>query len=170
MDCSTPNPSLSLGVCSDWCPLSQWYCLTISSSDAPSSSCPQSFPASGSLPVSWLFTSGGQSIGASVLVSVLPVNIQSWFPLGLTGLISLLSKGLSRVLQQHSLKASILWHSAFFMVQLSHLFMTNGKTITLTRRTFANKVMSLLFNMLSRFVIAFLPRSKCLWISWLQSP
>ena len=127
----------------------------------PLSSCLQSFPASGSFPVSWLFASGGQSIGASVLASILPMNIQDWFPLGLTGLISLLSKGLSRVFSSTSLKASILWRSAFFMVQLSHLYMTNGKTIALTRRTFVNKVMSLLFNMLSRFVIAFLPRSKC---------
>ena len=70
----------------------------------------------------------------------------------------------------HSSKASILWGSAFFMVQLSHPYMTTGKTIALTRRTFGGKVMSLLFNMLSRLVIAFLPRSKCLLISWLQSP
>ena len=77
---------------------------------------------------------------------------------------------LKSLLQHHSLKASILWHSALFMVQLSHPYMTTGKTIALTRWTFVSKVMSLLFNMLSRFVIAFLPRSKCLWISWLQSP
>ena len=74
------------------------------------------------------------------------------------------------LLQHHSSKASILWHSAYFMVQLSHPCMTNGKTIALTRWTFVNKVISLLFNMLSRFVIAFLPKSKCLLISWLQSP
>ena len=72
--------------------------------------------------------------------------------------------------QHHSSKELILWHSAFFMVQLSHLYMTTGKTIVLTRWTFVGKVMSLLFNMLSRLVIAFLPRSKCLLISWLQSP
>ena len=72
--------------------------------------------------------------------------------------------------QHHSSKASILWHSAFFIVQLSHPYMTTGKTIALTRQTFVCNVMSLLFNMLSRFVIAFLPRSKCLLISWLQSP
>ena len=77
---------------------------------------------------------------------------------------------LKSLLQQHSSKASILLHSDFFMVQLSHLYMTTGKTIVLTRRTFVGKVMSLLFNMLSRLVIAFLPRSKCLFISWLQSP
>ena len=85
--------------------------------------------------------------------------------------ISLLSKGLSRVLElyHHSSKASILWHSAFFIVQLSHPYMTTGKTIVLTRWNFVGKIMSLLFNMLSRLVIAFLSRSKLL-ISWLQSP
>ena len=77
---------------------------------------------------------------------------------------------LKSLLQHLSSKASILWHSAFFIVQLSHPYMTNGKTIALTRRTFVGKVMSLLFNMLSRLVITFLPRSKCLLISWLQSP
>ena len=86
-----PCPSLSLGVCSNSCPLSWWCHPTISSSVVPSSPCPQSFPASGSLPVSRLFTSGGRSIGTSASVSVLPVNIQDWFPLWLTGLI-LLSK------------------------------------------------------------------------------
>ena len=77
---------------------------------------------------------------------------------------------LKSVLQHHSSKASILWHSIFFMVQFSHLYMTGGKTIALTRWTFVGKVMSLLLNMLSRLVITFLPRSKCLLISWLQSP
>ena len=77
---------------------------------------------------------------------------------------------LKSLLQHHSSKASILWHLAFLMVQLSHPYMTTGKTIALTRQTFVGKVMSLLFNMLSRLVIAFLPRSKCLFISWLQSP
>ena len=77
---------------------------------------------------------------------------------------------LKSLLQHHSSKASILWCSAFFMVQLLHPYMTIGKTIALTRQTFVDKVMSLLFNMLSRLVIAFLPRSKCLFISWLQSP
>ena len=77
---------------------------------------------------------------------------------------------LKSLLQHHSLKASILWCSAFFIVQLSHPYMTTGKTIALTRRTFVGKVMSLLFNMLCRLVITFLPRSKRLLISWLQSP
>ena len=91
------HPSQSPRVCSNSCPLSQWYHPTISSSIFPFSSCPQSFPASGSSPMSQLFTSGGQSIRASASASVLPMNIQGWFPLGLTGLISLQSKGLSRV-------------------------------------------------------------------------
>ena len=77
---------------------------------------------------------------------------------------------LKSLLQHHSSKASILWHSAFFIIQLSHPYTTTGKTIALTRRTFAGKVMSLLLNMLSRLVITFLPRSKCILISWLQSP
>ena len=91
------------------------------------------------------------------------MNIQDWFPLGLTDLISLLSKGLSRVFK--SSEASILQCSAFFMVQLSHPYLTAGKTIALTKWTFVGKVMSLLFNMLSRFVIAFLPRSNHVLIS-----
>ena len=77
---------------------------------------------------------------------------------------------LKSLLQHHNSKASILRHSAFFIVQLSHSYMTTGKTIALTRQTFVGKVISLPFNMLSRLVITFLPRSKCLWISWLQSP
>ena len=76
---------------------------------------------------------------------------------------------LNSLLQYHSSKASILWHSAFFIVQLSHPYMTTGKTIALTRWTFVGKVISLLFNMLSRLVVTFLPRSNCLLISWLQS-
>ena len=114
------------------------------------------------------FTSGDQSIAVwiSASASVLPMNIQDWFPLGLTGLISLQSKGLFKsLLQHHSSKAPILQHLAFFMVQLSHPYMTTGKTIALTRQTFVGKVISLLFNTLSRFVIAFLPRSKHLFIS-----
>ena len=77
---------------------------------------------------------------------------------------------LKSLLQHHSSKPSVLWCSAFFIVQLSHPYITTGKTIALTRQTFVGKVMSLLFDMLSRLVIAFLPRSKCLLISWLQSP
>ena len=163
-----PYPSPTPEACSDSCPSSQWCHPTISFSVIPISSCLQSFPESGSFPVSQLFTSDGQSIGVSASASVLPMNIQDWFPLGWTGWISLLSKGLSRV--HHSSKASILQCSAFFMVQLSYLYMSTGKTIALTRQAFVSKVMSLLFNMMSRFIIAFLPWSKHLLISWLQSP
>ena len=92
-----PCLSPSARVCLNSCPLSQWCHPTISSSFVPFSSWLQPFPAAGSLPVSQLFTSGGQNIGASASESVLPMNTQDWFPLGLTGLISLLSKGLSRV-------------------------------------------------------------------------
>ena len=113
-----PCPSLSPGVCSDLGPLSQWCHPTISSSVTLFASCLQSFPESGSILMSQLFASGGQSIGASASVSVLPMNIQGWFPLGLTGWIYLQSKGFSKtLLQHHSLKASILRCSAFFMVQ-----------------------------------------------------
>ena len=111
-----------------------------------------------------------QVVNASTSASVLPMNMQDLFHLGWTGWISLLSKGLSRLLQHHSSKASILWCSAFFIAQLSHPNMTTGKTIALTRWTFVSKVMPLHFNMLSRLVITFLPRSKHLLISWLQSP
>ena len=104
------------------------------------------------------------------LASFLPKNSQDWYPLEWTGWISLQSKGLSRVFQHHSSKASILQLSAFFTVQLSHPYMTIGKNIALIRWTFVGKVMSLLLNVLSRLVINFLPRSKCLLISWLQSP
>ena len=158
----SPTP----GVYPNSCPLSWWYHPIISSSVIPFSSHLQSFSASGSFQMSQLFTSGGQSFGVSALVSVLPMNIQDWFPLGWTGWISLQSKRLSRVFSNHhSSKASILWRSAFFTVQLSHPYVTIGKTIALTRWTFVGKVMSLLFNMLSRLVITFLPRSKRLLIS-----
>ena len=140
---------------------------TISSFVIPFSSHLQSFPASESFPVSQFFASGGQCIGTSA--SVLLMNIQDWFPLGLTGDL-LAVQGTLSSLQHHSSKASILWGSAFFVVQLSHPYMTTGKTKALTRWTFVGKVMSLLLNMLSRLVIAFLPRSKRLLISWLKSP
>ena len=135
----------------------------ISSSVVPFSSCPQSLPASGSFPVSQLFAWGGQSIGVSASASVLPVNTQDWSPLGWTGWISLQSKGLLRVFSNTTVQKH-----QFFGAQL--LYMTTGKTIALTRRTFVGKVMSLLFNMPSRLVITFLPSSKYLLISWLQSP
>ena len=109
-------------------------------------------------------------------VSVLPMNIQECLPLGLFSFkidwfdLLAVQGSLKSLLQHHSSKASIHWFSAFFIVQLSHPYMTTGKTIALTRWTFVGKVMSLLFNMLPRLVITFLPRIKCLLISWLQSP
>ena len=126
-----PCPLLSPRVWSNSCPLSQWCYLTISSSTALFSSCPQSFPVSRSFPMSWLFTSGGQSIGASASASasVLPMNISfriDWFDLlAVQGTL----KGL---LQHHSLKTSVLQCSIFFMVQLSCPYMTTGKTVAFT--------------------------------------
>ena len=95
------------------------------------------------------------------------MNIHGWFPVGLTGFDLAVQGALMNVLQHHISNTSILLCSAFFMVQLSHPYMTTGKTIALTIQTFVSKVISLLFNTLSRFVIAFLPRSKHLLISWL---
>ena len=164
LPCSSPYP----GICSDSCSSSRWCHPTISSSVVPFSSCPQSFPASGSFPVSWLFASGDQSIGASASASVLPMNNQGWFPLELTGWISLRSKGLSRV-----------FFSTTTWKHRSALSLLYGPTLTFIHEywknhsfaiwTFVGKVMPLLFNMLSRFVILFFPRSKRLLISWLQS-
>ena len=145
-----PCPSPPPRAYSHSCPLTLWCHPTISFSDAPFSSCPQSFPAWGSFPMSQLFTWVGQSTGASASASVLPINIQGSFSLGLTGMI-LQSKGLSRVFKHHSLKASVFQCSAFFMVQLLPLYMTTGKTIALTTWNFLGKVMSLLFNMLLGF-------------------
>ena len=164
--CPLPTPR----VYSNSCPLSQWCHPNISSSVVLFSSCPQSNPASESFPMSQLFTWGGQSTRVSALASFLPKKSQGWSHSEWTGWISLQSKGLSSHLQHHTSKASILQRSAFFIVQLSHPHMTTGKTIALTRRTFVGKVMSLLLNMLSRLVITFLPRNKCLLISWVQSP
>ena len=119
----------------------------------------------------WLFASGDQSIGVSASVSVLPMNIQGVISFRIDWLDLLAVQGtLKSILQHYSSKASILQCSAFFAVQVSHPYMTTGKTIAWTRQTFFGKIMSLLFNMLSKFVIAFLPRSKLLSISWLQSP
>ena len=126
----------------------------------------QSFPASGSFQMSQLFTSGGQSIEVSTSASVLPMNIQDWFPLGWTGWISLQSKGLSRVFSNITVQKH-----QFFSIQLSsHPYMTAGKTISLTRLDFVGKVMTLLFNMSSRLVITVFPWSMHLLISWLHSP
>ena len=166
-----PCPSPTPGVHPDSHPSSQWCHPAISSSVVPFFSHPQSLPASESFPMSQLFAWGGQSIGVSALAPFLPKKSQGWSPSAWTWLDFLAAQGtLKSLLQHHSSKASILWHSAFFIVQLSHPYMTTGKTIALTRRTFVGKVISLLFHMLSRLVITFLPRSKRLLISWLQSP
>ena len=145
-------PSPTLGVYSNSCPSSQWCHPTISSSVVPFFSCLPSFPPSGSFQMSQLFTSGGRSTGASASASVLPVNIQGWLPSGLTGLISLLSNGPSRgfsntTVPKHQFFGAqpSLWSNSH-----SHPYMTTGKTIALTRRTFVGTVKSLLFNMLSR--------------------
>ena len=133
------------------CPLS-WWCHPTISSSVVLFSCPQSFPASGSIQLRQLFASCGQSIGVSASTSVLPINTQDWSPCS------------PRDSQESSptphFKGKILRCSAFFIVQLSHPYMTIGKITALTRWTFVSKVMSLLFNMLSRFVITFPPRSK----------
>ena len=118
MDCTTPDfpvhhqlPQLTPNSC----PLSRWCHPTISSSVVPFSSCPQSFPALGSFLMSQLFASGGQSIGTSASASVLPMNIQDWFPLGWTSLILPVQGTLKSLLQYHSSKVFILWYSAFFI-------------------------------------------------------
>ena len=137
----------------------------------PFSSCLQSFPASGSFLMSQLFAPGGHKYW-SFSFSITPSNEYSGlisFRMNWLDLLAVQGT-LKSLLQHHGSKSSILLHSAFFMVQLSHPYMATGKTKALTRWTFVSKVMSLLFNMWSKFVIAFLPRSKCLLISWLQSP
>ena len=118
--------SLFPRVCSNLCPLSLWCHPAISSSVAPFSSWTKFSPASGSFPMSQLFDSGNQSIGASVSASVPPMNIQGWFPLEMIGLISLYSKGLSRIFSVITVWKHQFF-GAFFMVQLSHLYMTTGK-------------------------------------------
>ena len=136
-------PTLSLGVSSNSCPSSRWCHPTISSSVIPFSSCPQSFPASGSFPMSQFFASGGQSIGASASASVLPMNIQGWFPLRLTGLISLQSKRLSRVLSNTTVQKHQFYGAQPSLWSNSHnLYMTTRKTIALTIQPFVRKVMS----------------------------
>ena len=121
--------------------------------------------------MSWFFPSGGQSIGISASSSVLPMNIQGLISFRMDWFDFLAAQGtLKSFLQHHSSKASILWCSAFYIVQLSNAYMTTGKNIALTTQTFVGKVMSLLLNMLSSLVITFLPRSKGLLILWLQSP
>ena len=161
-----PCPSLSPRVCSNSHPLSQWCHPTISSSVVPLSYSLKSFPASNesALRMQWpKYWNFSFNISPSNEHPGLIFFRMDWLEL-------LAVQGtLKSLLQHHSSKASILC-SAFFRVQLSHPYMTTGKTIALTRWTFVSKVMSLLFNMLSKFVITFLPRSKGLLISWLQSP
>ena len=159
-----PCPSPPPGTCLNSCPSIYWFHPTISSSVVPFFSCLQYWPASGSFPMSQFFASGGQSIGVSASASVLSSEY--------SGLISFRMDwlDLKSLLQHYSSTASILQFSAFFIVQFSHPYKTTGKTIALTRWTFVSKVMSLIFNMLSRLVITFLPRSKRLLISCLQSP
>ena len=156
-----------LPECISSCLLSQWCRPIISSSVTHFPSCLQSFPASRSFPMSQVFALGGQNIGPSASASVLPMNIQISFKIDWFDLLPVQGTLMS-LLQHHSWKASILWCSAFFMVQLSHLYITTGKTITLTVQTFVSKVTDyclsvsdfcLLFNMLSKFVIPFLSRS-----------
>ena len=162
-----PCPSPTPGAYSNSCPLIQWCHSTILSSVIPFSSCLQSFPASGSFKMSQFFASSGQSFGLSAPASVLPMDIQDWFPLEWTGWIALQCKGLSRVFSNTAVQKH-----QFFCAQLSisptltsiHDYWKNN---TLTRQIFVGKVMSLLFNVLSRLVITFLPSSKCILISWL---
>ena len=162
--CQAPYPSTSPRVCSNACPLSRWCHPTISSSVVPFSSCLQSFPASGSFLKSLLFTTGGQNIGASASASVIPMNIQGWFPLGLTVLVSLEfkdSQESSPIPQFKGINSSALSLPCGSPFTSIHDYWKNH---SLTVQTFVYKVMSLLFNMLSRFVIAFLSRNKCLLI------
>ena len=162
-------PSLSPGVWSNSCPLSQWCCPTISSSVTPFSSCPQSFLASRSflsesaLCIKWpKYWSFSFSISPSNEYSRLISFRIDWFDL-------LSVQGtLKRVLQYHSSKVPILWRLAFFMVQLSHPYMTTGKIIAFTIGTFVDNVMSLLFNMLSRFVMLLSSKEHSSLILWLQ--
>ena len=168
-----PCPSPTLRVYSDSCPLSQWCHPAISSSVIPFSACPQSpippiirvFSSESTLCMRWPnYWSFSFSISPSNEHPGLISFRMDWLDL-------LAVQGtLKSLLQHHSSEASILWCSAFFTIQLSHTYMTTGKSITLTKWTIIGKVMSLLFNMLSRLVITFLAKSKRLLMSWMQSP
>ena len=165
-----PCPSPTPRVHPNPRPLSRWCHPTISSSVVPFSSHLQSFPASGSFPMSQLFAWGGQSTGVSASASILPMNTWDWSPLRWTGWISLQSKGLSRVFSKTTVQ-SINSSALSFLYDPTHIpHTTTRNTIALTRQTFVGKVTSLLFNLLSRLVITFPPRSKHVLISWLQSP
>ena len=165
-----PCPSPTPRVHSDSRPSSQWCHPAISSSVVPFSSCPQSFPASvfsneSTLCMRWpkYWSFSFSIIPSKEIPGLISFRMDRMDLLAVQGT-------LKSLLQHHSSKASILQCSAFFTVQLSHPYMTTGKTIALTRRTFVGKIMSLLLNMLSRLVITFLPRGKHLLISWLKSP
>ena len=161
--------SLSFIISQGLLKLMSWWChLTISFSVVPFSSCLWSFPESGSFPMSQLFSPCGQSIGASASASVLPMNIQGWFPWRLTNLIRLQSKGLSRAFSNAAIQRHQFFSAQRPLCSNSHIH--TWLLEKLTRWTSVGKVMSPLFNILSRLVIAFLPRSKRLLISWLQSP
>ena len=159
--CPLPTP----GIYSNSCTLRWWYHPTISSFVIPFFSCLQSFPASGSFHMSQLFESGGQNIGVSASASVLPVNIQDWFPLGWTPCSPRDSQESSPAPQFKSICSLVL--SFLYCPTLTSIH-DYWKNHSLTRQTFVGKVMSLFFNILSRLVIAFLLRSKHLLISWLQ--
>ena len=157
LPCTSPSP----GLCLNLCPLSQCCHLTISSSAAPFYPCPQSFLAWRSFLMSWLFTSGCQNVGASTSASVLPMNIQGWFSLGSTGLISLLSKRLWRVFCRTTIQSISSLELSIFMVQFSHPHMTTGKTIALTTWIISlSAKWCLCFLLHSLGLSAFLPRSK----------
>ena len=160
-------PALSPGGYSNSYPLSWWCCPIISSSVTPFSFCLQSLSVLGSFTMSRIFASSGQRIGASASVLLMNSELIS-FRIDWLDLLTV-QWTLKGLLQHHNWKASILWCSAFFMVQLSHPYMTTGKNTALTIWTFVSKVNSLL-STVSRFVIVFLPRSKYLLISWLQLP
>ena len=163
-----PCPSPTPGVYSNSHPLSRHP--TTSSSVVPFSSSLQSFPASGSFQISQLLATGGRSIGVFSFSIIPSKEHPGLISFRMVWLDLLAVQGTFKSLQHHTSKASILQCSAFFIVQLSHPYMTTAKTIALTRWTFLGKVMSLLFNVLSRLVIVLLPRSKSLLISRLQSP
>ena len=136
LPCLLPSP----GICSNWCPLNWWYHPTISSSIVP---CLQSLPAAGSFTMSQLFISGGQSIRALASASVFPMNIQSWFPLGLTGLSSLQFKGLSKVFCNTTIQNISSSALSLLYVHFLHPYLTTGKIVALTIWTFVSKVMPL---------------------------
>ena len=168
MNCSMARlscPSPPTRACSNSCPLSRWCHPTISSSVVPLSSCLQSFPASGSFPMSQFFASGGQSFSFSIIPSNAYSGLIS-FRMDWLNLLAVQGT-LKSLLQHHSSKASIPRLSTLFMVQISHPFMTSGKTIALTRRSFVGKVMSLLFNMPHNMWTSLEPQSQLCWLWWL---